>query len=542
MPAIEARGVSFSYPGSAHGLANVDFVAEPGEFVALLGANGSGKTTLIKSLVGLLKPEKGSIRVFGDDIAGMPAAELYHRVGVVFQNPDDQLFANTVNEDVAFGPRNLGLGDAETTKRVAESLAAVGSGPLRDRAIHRLSFGEKKRVAIAGVLAMKPAVLILDEPTAGLDPAGERLMMDLLGRLNKEKGITIVLATHSVDLLPFFADRLCVLSRGRVMRDGTPEKIFGDGRMIEEAGLRLPHVSGLLEELKRRDGVPVQGIPLTTVDARRELLRFMPEYCPTKRGRMKSGDDEDTAVLLIGHGSKDPEGNDEFASFAKKMGVRHCLLEYAEPSIPTAFEQLAKEGIRRVAAIPYFLFAGAHVKRDIPHAVEAERKKHPRMDIRLGRHLGVDERLLSAMSDRLGPCEDQAVLLVGRGSLDPEPIADMEALTRAFAERYKLPHVEHCFIALAPPDLPTGIANCRARGAKSVAVVPYFLLTGVLVKRIARISRELGAQVHPHLGHHEGLIELLHERKGEMWAKDSMQDVIQEKMPAQTPGRCGDFR
>lgn len=518
LPAIEARGVSFSYPGSAHGLANVDFEAAPGEFIALLGANGSGKTTLIKSLLGLLKLQKGSIHVFGDDIAGMPAAELYHRVGVVFQNPDDQLFANTVDEDVAFGPHNLGLGEAETSARVAESLAAVGAGPLRDRAIHRLSFGEKKRVAIAGVLAMKPAVLILDEPTAGLDPAGERLMMDLLGRLNKEKGITVILATHSVDLLPFFADRICVLNRGRVQADGTPEKIFGDGRMIDEAGLRLPHVSGLMEELKRRDGVPVQGVPLTAGDARRELLRFMPDYFPGKRGRMKSADDANTAVLLIGHGSKDPEGNDEFESFAKKIGVRHCLLEYAEPSIPTVFEQLAKEGIRRVAAIPYFLFAGAHVKRDIPHAIEEERRKHPEMEIRLGRHLGVDERLLRAMSDRLGACDDQAVLLVGRGSLDPEPIADMETVARAFAERYKLPHVEHCFIALAPPDLPTGIANCRARGAKNVTVVPYFLLTGILVKRIERISLELGAQVRPHLGHHEGLVELLNERKSEMWA------------------------
>jgi len=228
--------------------------------------------------------------------------------------------------------------------------------------------------------------------------------------------------------------------------------------------------------------------------------------------------DARTAVLLIGHGSKDPEGNAEFANFAEGAGVRHCLLEYAEPSIPTLFKQLAEEGIRRVAAIPYFLFAGAHVKRDIPQAIEEERNKYPQMDIRLGRHLGVDDRLLRAMADRLGPSDSNAVLLVGRGSLEPGPIEDMKAVTRAFAELNKLPHVEHCFIALAPPDLPAGIANCRARGAKNVTVVPYFLFTGILVKRIERISRELGAQVRPHLGHHEELVRLLRERKLEMWA------------------------
>ena len=519
--ALETLGVSFSYPGSPRGLVSVDFKAAPGQFIALLGENGSGKTTLIKTLVRLIKPVKGEIRIFGKDIQDWAPAELYQRVGAVFQNPDDQLFANTVEEDVAFGPRNLGLSESEVALRVTEALAAVGAASLRDRAIHHLSFGEKKRAAIAGVLAMRPAVMLLDEPTAGLDPAGERLMMDLLGRLNKERGITVILSTHSVDLLPYFAERICVLSQGRVLKEGTPLEIFSDSAMIRTAGLRLPYISSLIEEMKLKDGLPIDRLPLTGSQARRELLKLMPRPTPPNtmgNERTMTATEKRTAVLLIGHGSKDPEGNQEFERFAQKAGVHHCLLEYAEPSIPTAFQRLAEQGVERVAAIPYFLFAGAHVKHDIPREIDEERKKHPSMDIQLGRHLGLDPALLHAMADRLGPVEDHAVLLVGRGSLEPEPIADMAAVARNFAELRGLPFVEHCFIALAPPDLPTGIANCRARGAKRVTVVPYFLLTGVLVKRIERISRELGAQVRPHLGLHQELVEMVHERKDETLA------------------------
>lgn len=218
------------------------------------------------------------------------------------------------------------------------------------------------------------------------------------------------------------------------------------------------------------------------------------------------------ATLLIGHGSKDPEGNEEFATFAQQAGVRHCMLEYTEPSIPTALAQIAAEGIKRVAAIPYFLFAGGHVKRDIPRILAEQRRKYPGTEIRLGRHLGSEPSLLRAMADRLGQVNGHAVLLVGRGSLEPEPVSDMAAVARNFSELCRLSLVEHCFIALAPPDLPTGIAQCRARGAKAIAVVPYFLFTGVLVKRIHRIAWELGAEARPHLGCHEELIRLVHER------------------------------
>ncbi|MHB8875575.1 MAG: energy-coupling factor ABC transporter ATP-binding protein [Myxococcaceae bacterium] len=275
--AIEASGVSFTYEGGTRALNEVDFRANPGELVAMLASNGSGKTTLIKVLVGLLKPQAGRVRIDGTDMAHLAPVERYRRVGVVLQNPTDQLFAATVEEDVAFGPRNLELPEPEVERRVTEALESVDVGGLRKRAIHHLSFGEQKRVAVAGVLAMGPRILLLDEPTAGLDPQGETQMMRLLRRLNRERGITIVVATHSVDLLPLFADRLCVLSRGQVLQQGPVEEVFSNLELLDRANLRLPYVAALAHELKRCDGVPLDGLPLTVGDARKQIVALIPE-------------------------------------------------------------------------------------------------------------------------------------------------------------------------------------------------------------------------------------------------------------------------
>jgi cobalt/nickel transport system ATP-binding protein len=195
---------------------------------------------------------------------------------MVFQNPNDQLVSATVAEDVAFGPRNLGLSQSEVLYRVEEALHSVGAEHLRDRAIHHLSFGEQKRVAIAGTLAMKPSILILDEPTAGLDPAGEHEMMRMLGDLNHQQEITVILATHSVDLLPLFAHRIYLLNHGRVLKQGPAHEVFCDQELIQRSSLRLPYVSHLLDELNRFDGVPMNGLPLTIGEARLQLLELIP--------------------------------------------------------------------------------------------------------------------------------------------------------------------------------------------------------------------------------------------------------------------------
>jgi len=275
--AVEASGIGFTYQEGTRALESVDFWVESGEFVALLASNGSGKTTLIKVLVGLLKPDHGTVKIYGQDIRRLSRKDLCRQVGLVLQNPVDQLFAATVEEDVAYGPRNLGLSEAEVQLRVSEALESVTAEELRCRAIHHLSFGEQKRVSMAGVLAMRPSTLILDEPTAGLDPAGEAQMMRLLNRLNREQGITVILATHSVDLLPLFADRIYVFQRGRVLKQGPAPEIFCDHEMIDRACLRLPYIAALLHKMKQTDGVRINGLPLTIGEARMRLLELIPE-------------------------------------------------------------------------------------------------------------------------------------------------------------------------------------------------------------------------------------------------------------------------
>ncbi|MEF8788458.1 MAG: ATP-binding cassette domain-containing protein [Planctomycetota bacterium] len=275
-PAIDARDVWFAYEEGTRALAGVDFRAGQGEFVAMLASNGGGKTTLLRVLAKLLTPQRGRVEVNGRPLEDMGSEELYRQLGLVFQNPRDQLFAPTVEEDVGFAPRNADLSESEIEDRVSEELEAVGASHLRKRAVHHLSFGEKKRVSLAGVLAMRPSILVLDEPTAGLDPAGEADMLHLLNRLNSDRGITVVMATHSVDLLPLFADRLYVLKDGAVLREGTPEDVFADEDAVEGAQLRLPHISRLARELRDYDGVPLDGLPLTVRETRLNLLEFIP--------------------------------------------------------------------------------------------------------------------------------------------------------------------------------------------------------------------------------------------------------------------------
>lgn len=285
--AVWASGVSFTYQEGTRALEDVNFWVDPGEFVAMLASNGSGKTTLIKVIVGLLDPHRGMVKLNGREVRTIPRKELYQQVGLVLQNPIDQLFAATVEEDVAYGPRNLGLSESEVQERVDEALRSVAAEELRCRAIHHLSFGEQKRVSMAGVLAMRPSVLVLDEPTAGLDPAGEALMMRLLNRLNRQQGITVILATHSVDLLPLFADRIYVLRRGKVLRQGPADEIFCDHEMIDEACLRLPYIAALLHRMKEHDGVPINGLPLTIGEARMRLLELIPEDVIIKQPEVK---------------------------------------------------------------------------------------------------------------------------------------------------------------------------------------------------------------------------------------------------------------
>jgi cobalt/nickel transport system ATP-binding protein len=266
---------SFKYPDGTVALADIRLDVLKGEFTGILGSNGSGKTTLLKVMDGLIKDYTGEVLLDGEDVRRLQPRDIYRKVGLVFQNPDDQLFAHNVFEDVAFGPRNMGFEEAEVKRRVEEALAGVEMGEYGGKNIHALSYGQKKRVCIAGLLAMGHEILLLDEPTAGLDPMGEYRMMEILTRLNREDGVTIVMATHSVDLVPLFLHRLHILSKGRVVRGGTPEEVFTAPAEMAEVKLRLPHIAELIYQLKHEEQLPFRRLPLTIGEARREIAEAL---------------------------------------------------------------------------------------------------------------------------------------------------------------------------------------------------------------------------------------------------------------------------
>jgi len=268
---------SFRYPDGTVALADIRLEVARGEFTGILGSNGSGKTTLLKVLDGLIKDYAGRVLLDGDDVRKLHPRDIYRKMGLVFQNPDDQLFAHTVFEDAAFGPRNMGLDEPEVTRRVSKALASVEMAEYAGKNIHNLSFGQKKRVCIAGLLAMGHEILLLDEPTAGLDPMGEYRMMELLTRLNRDNGVTIVMATHSVDLVPLFLHRLHILSKGRIVRGGAPEEVFTAPAELENVKLRLPHIAELIWRLKHEEKMPFPRLPLTIGEARREMVGMMQE-------------------------------------------------------------------------------------------------------------------------------------------------------------------------------------------------------------------------------------------------------------------------
>ncbi|MEM4196428.1 MAG: ATP-binding cassette domain-containing protein [Methanothermobacter sp.] len=273
MKIIEAVNVRYTYPDGTEALKGINFHARRGEVVALLVPNGAGKSTLFLHFNGILQPTSGKVLVDGKEIDYSKSGliEVRQKVGIVFQNPDDQLFAPRVDEDVAFGPLNMGLDEDEVKERVKDALRKVGMSGYEDRPPHHLSGGEKKRVAIAGILAMKPDIMILDEPTSGLDPRGASQILRLLHELNEE-GMTIIISTHDVDLAPLYSDRIYIISGGEIISDGTPGDVFSDIDTIRGANLRLPRIAHLVEILQKEDDLPFgEPYPLTIGEARRKL-------------------------------------------------------------------------------------------------------------------------------------------------------------------------------------------------------------------------------------------------------------------------------
>ena len=278
MNMIVADGVSFQYEYPDEPplkvLEHIDLTIEQGSFVALLGHNGCGKSTIAKHFNAMLLPTGGTVLVKEMNTSDEALKyEVRRTVGMVLQNPDNQLVSTIVEEDVAFGPENLGVPPEEIRRRVDDALRAVDMFDYRTHAPHKLSGGQKQRIAIAGIIAMEPECIVLDEPTAMLDPHGRREVLDTVRRLNKERGITIVLITHYMDEVAK-ADRVIVLSDGRIAMTGSPREVFSRGEELKTYGLSLPVPAQIAQKLREK-GVPANGAALTAEELSEELCELL---------------------------------------------------------------------------------------------------------------------------------------------------------------------------------------------------------------------------------------------------------------------------
>ena len=264
---ISAENLAFQYPGVEGApdvtvFENLNLTIEEGSFTAILGINGCGKSTLAKLFNAILVPSSGKMKVCGLDTSDPDLLMKVRRnVGMVFQNPDNQIVANVVEEDVAFGPENLGIAGPEIRRRVDQALKQVGMYQYREHAPHLLSGGQKQRIAIAGVIAMEPRCIVLDEPTAMLDPKGRKDVIDTVKKLNKEKGITVILITHHMDEAAQ-AGRVVVLNKGKIAADGTPREVFSQVKLLHDIGLAAPEGVELCWALNQKGF----QLPLTTLE------------------------------------------------------------------------------------------------------------------------------------------------------------------------------------------------------------------------------------------------------------------------------------
>ena len=277
---IEIKNVSYEYSNqdeegvSYTAVKNLSLNIDRGSFTVILGHNGSGKSTLAKMLNGLYKPTFGDIFIDGINTRDEETEiEVKRRVGMVFQNPDNQLIASIVEEDVAFGPENLGLEPPVIRERVKNALKAVGMEEYANSTPHRLSGGQKQRIAIAGIIAMEPECLVLDEPTAMLDPKGRREIISTLHKLNKEKGITVILITHYMEEAEN-ADRVLVMNDGEIIKDATPKEVFTDVELLKSVGLDVPQTTELLYNLQK-SGFGVNTNVISIIDTAKEIAKAL---------------------------------------------------------------------------------------------------------------------------------------------------------------------------------------------------------------------------------------------------------------------------
>ena len=262
MKQLEVKNLSFSYDESTHAVRHVSFAIEKGSYTITTSNNGSGKSTIAKLLIGLLEKDEGEILIDDLPLNEENLMEIRSRVGIVFQNPDNQIIGTVVEEDVGFGPENMGISTGDIWKRVDESLAKTGMTAYRHHSPNKLSGGQKQRVAIAGVMAMRPQCIVLDEPTAMLDPNGRKEVLEAVHQLNRQENVTVVLITHYMEEV-IDADRVVVMDDGHVVMEGTPKEIFSQVETLKKYHLDVPQVTLLAHELKQ-SGVDIPDGILTT--------------------------------------------------------------------------------------------------------------------------------------------------------------------------------------------------------------------------------------------------------------------------------------
>lgn len=270
---LSTENLSFTYPDGTQALKNINIEIEKGEKVAIIGPNGAGKSTLFSHFNGLTEPTSGCVKIEGKHISFEKdeLLKVRQKVGIVFQDPNDQLFAPTVKEDIAFGPMNLGLSYDEVEKRVEDALKMVGMENYEDKTPHHLSGGQQKRIAIAGIIAMKPELMILDEPTAGLDPDGVEKVLNIMNQLNEE-GMTLIISSHDIDMISKYADKIFVLYNGEIIESGNKNKIFSDMELLKKAHLRTPITTEILYNLKE-SGLNVNTEKISVKDTCAEIIK-----------------------------------------------------------------------------------------------------------------------------------------------------------------------------------------------------------------------------------------------------------------------------
>lgn len=272
MNIIETKDLCYDY-GEGLALNNINVSFEKGKTTAILGGNGAGKSTLFLNINGVLHPSSGKVFFNEEEIKydKKGLLNIRKKVGIVFQDPDDQLFSSSVKKDIAFGLVKMGLNKEEINIKVEKAILDTGIEHIKDKPVHALSFGQKKRVAIAGILAMEPEVIILDEPTAGLDPKGVSEILNLLKNIKEEKNVTLVISTHEIDIVPIYCDNAYVLDKGEIVFKGTVKELIEKPNILREHNLRLPRLAHLMEVLHNKDALDVDTSAATISEARKTI-------------------------------------------------------------------------------------------------------------------------------------------------------------------------------------------------------------------------------------------------------------------------------